>query len=1120
MRPQWTREWLIAPFGALTFWSRGDDFTKAVLQDKTHRLAKLAVWFQAEKTRANPYVLNRAFGSAQLTRREIVRLADLLAWPSEPKSWSRFCAWGIRNVADFPITTIPDLLAAFEVWQNMFADFPNPVSQQVFDTAIAWLEDIETQRHPAEFSYNPGSWNELERGGIEELEQRLRALILRAARAEPVKVRNYLVRVRDLERLRTHAFKLILDYAPTLVLNHSLELAEITKLEILDDLPADKQERESRRRTFAHRISYHDWHRLSIREEYAVFYPPSPLREPFASLFRVKPDEARALVRDITNHAITAWRQLYQLDPENRATPIALVFDFQWGAQEFWGDGRVYLWSRGHWAPSNVIAGLMALEEWAFSQVEAGRSVDEVIHAVLEGHQSSSVLSIAVALALSANTVSETTLPLATSQRIWEWDIARFVQEAGDAGIASNLIGFMKSADVEHGQAVRKSNARPARRMDIRWLAQLFVISANEALRTKAQNEITAFPDTIAFDVEEEKVDANHVANKRRTLEIWSEWGKLQNYRATPAPDGSVTYIQLENPQQTAPDVVAVTERSARMNDRLGLLHWAKKLLEGGSIETSITVQEAVDRARAIDRIDLFAEQHGQINDADLDRSAVAAVAAAVLRYGGKIDPVLLAWSKDVIFRAAATPQLIDQTFFPGSKHIHHPCDFAISGLEGLVLREEDARAAKETLLRLAGHPLEEVSEKAISVALSMWGSDSVFAWAALRLGVRISVGSRAVRPTTYGYDQAAVLEKTNTAVSAALDELRDGGVPSALPDVPPAWSQAPRRRHRDGFDDDERIWREPDDYLRWDFLPKVLGHVPTPEAMQDRQRAPLLLDYTYKLLKWTLDKIEPSWARDDRRRDHRASELGDWRRRFGHFLAKLALELDEDRGLTNILNPIFALGDEAAESLINPFIDILAAGGIIDPPRIMPNAIILMKACVSRVLADHAWQSARHREGNIYGYDLPEIVRVFLFATGVRADQSSRFANGDWRDVGAILPIVEPFVRAVGEVPHVIGSFLTLCEAAVEHYPPDVFIDQISHILGKQTGVPIGWHGTTIPSRIAALVHAFAERCQPLPLLLAQNMLRVLDRLVDMGDRRSAALQTSEIFRNVRLAA
>jgi hypothetical protein len=161
--------------------------------------------------------------------------------------------------------------------------------------------------------------------------------------------------------------------------------------------------------------------------------------------------------------------------------------------------------------------------------------------------------------------------------------------------------------------------------------------------------------------------------------------------------------------------------------------------------------------------------------------------------------------------------------------------------------------------------------------------------------------------------------------------------------------------------------------------------------------------------------------------------------------------------------------------------------------------------------------ETPNYNEGNIYGYDLPEIVRVFLFATEVRAAQSSRFANGDWRDVGAVLPVVDPFVRAVGDIPHVIGSFLTLCESAVEYYPPDVFAGQIAEILDKQAGVPVGWYGTIIPSRIAALIHAFAERSQPLSPQLAQGMLRILDRLVDMGDRRSAALQTSEIFKNVR---
>src|SRR4029077_9114611 len=125
-------------------------------------------------------------------------------------------------------------------WQNMFADISNAVSEQIFSTALEWLEDIEGREHPEQFSYNPGRWSELERGGIKELEQRLRNLVLRAARVEQERVRSYLVRVRDWERLRQHAFHEITMFAPTLVAHHSVELVEIAKLEIMDDLPASK----------------------------------------------------------------------------------------------------------------------------------------------------------------------------------------------------------------------------------------------------------------------------------------------------------------------------------------------------------------------------------------------------------------------------------------------------------------------------------------------------------------------------------------------------------------------------------------------------------------------------------------------------------------------------------------------------------------------------------------------------------------------------------------------------------------------------------------------------------------------------------------------------------------
>jgi hypothetical protein len=110
---------------------------------------------------------------------------------------------------------------------------------------------------------------------------------------------------------------------------------------------------------------------------------------------------------------------------------------------------------------------------------------------------------------------------------------------------------------------------------------------------------------------------------------------------------------------------------------------------------------------------------------------------------------------------------------------------------------------------------------------------------------------------------------------------------------------------------------------------------------------------------------------------------------------------------------------------------------------------------------------------------------------------------------------LIDRFVRVSGWPASVMGSFLTLCERAKTSYPAEEFANQILAITGDDAG-----HGTFIPARIAGLVQHFADRDSPMSLPLAQNFLRILDLLVDMGDRRSAALQFDEAFREVRVAA
>ena len=96
------------------------------------------------------------------------------------------------------------------------------------------------------------------------------------------------------------------------------------------------------------------------------------------------------------------------------------------------------------------------------------------------------------------------------------------------------------------------------------------------------------------------------------------------------------------------------------------------------------------------------------------------------------------------------------------------------------------------------------------------------------------------------------------------------------------------------------------------------------------------------------------------------------------------------------------------------------------------------------------------------------------------------------------------------------MDPFLTLCERARANYPAEAFADQALAIIGDVSNNLKGWHGTFIPARIAELVQHFAHRDAPMTLALAQKFLRILDALVDMGDRRSAALQLGEAFRDI----
>ena len=316
------------------------------------------------------------------------------------------------------------------MWQNALAGMRNAVSQAILTQSAEWLRDLQTPSSMERPEARAARWEQV--ADLGEFGKSLSQLILRASVAEPTFAEEYLERVIGSERIHAKAFENIVAFSPMLAQSHPTLLVELTLKHLIEELPDDRVAREKseleaaaewraqirakpeNERTenekrvlsggfpfFGHDFSYHDWNALSINQVSRGFFPASPLREPFYSLFQSSPKEGLRLLRELCNHAIAAWRQLHRHSHDSPGTPIPLEIAFPWGDQKFWGGDREYLWFRGSvFGPKPIACGFLALEEWCFAELERGRPVDELIHEIVEGNDCIAILGVAVMIAL------------------------------------------------------------------------------------------------------------------------------------------------------------------------------------------------------------------------------------------------------------------------------------------------------------------------------------------------------------------------------------------------------------------------------------------------------------------------------------------------------------------------------------------------------------------------------------------------------------------------------------------------------------------------------------------------------------------------------------------------
>ena len=1155
LRSQWLRAWLVGPFGTAKFEADEDQFATAAFADDFRLFRKALVWFQAVKTSPNAGIL-----VGPLPEEQRQRWADLFGVPTDFRAWRRLIDFILRRISAVPERLFPEVVAIFEVWQNALAQVPNATSRALLQHCAAWLASNPPDDSSA--YTKKGS-------GLAAVRSSVAQLLLRSAKAEPSLAAAYLQRITALEKIPSDVFHDAIAYTPLLPQSLARPMGDLTLKFLREELPNEqvaREEQELRRATewrkeveakpkakrtrqekmalsgglFLRSVgdfSDHDWSTLSIHDDHRCFWPPSPLREPFRSLFRSAPEEALRLLRALCNHAMTAWRQLHHYSNgrgSTPGTPIPVELRFPWGTRTFWGTDREYMWFRSTWAPNAIGSGFMALEEWCFSELDRGRAVDELIQQVTDGNECIAILGVAAVLALHSGSVSEATLALITSQRLLTADHYRLRQ---DFQSAANLIGFSLPKDTLHFEAVQAANARPVRRAQLRQLVPGFVL-AEEPIGEAARAALLAFKDDLPYQYEEER----EVPQTREDLAAlaleYSELADPRSYRARRTEDDSDQIaITPVSPSAAGPDNAARVEETTQRLREMRLWSWARSTLEESTLGVAHTVETAVAVARELIASSSL-EQATSEEEASVLRfreDAVSATAAIVLMFREGCSHEHLEWARDVLGHARRLPKGTNLNSWSGAPVAlsglptpWHQATYMALGL-GADLRAGTApRGAPADLLQLIAHPLAWVSLAALEEAGKLWSKEPKLAWAAMTLGLALCHVPRVRREHGHPFGEPVLSsDEAQGAVDEALAFYEKGSAWPPLPLPPAAWRKieaGETGQHRRDVEvhavgdtsGAAEVWVEPTVFWDSTRAAAVLKHLPLGGILKSERRA-ALLDFLAGVLDWTNQKNEPPWARPGRG-DERRSRIRDWTDALGSMLGRVAGLVPLRDFQPRLLGPILGLQGDSCWALLDSFTHTYICVYVYDAAVVPMDAVATLELCLGRLLADPAFKLDAYRRGELSDFRQSRLARALMFVSVERAELAARYVNGDWSSISHILPVVDRFIRAGGWAAAVMDPFLTLCERARNDYPAEAFGDQVLSILGGGPDDLEGWRGTFIPARIAELVQHFAHRDAPMRLTVAQKFLRILDMLVDMGDRRSAALQLGEAFREIRL--
>jgi hypothetical protein len=1138
LRPQWRRAWLLGPPSSPKFFGHLGVFEALLNVDAFALLSKFLVWFQAERTIPNPLVLRNR--NIALEGAALARVADELGWPSDVPAWQRVILWILHRSVAFPATAFQLCADLFTVWQNMWSDHPNHISARITAACEQWLLELERVRAaPDEEQAEPTRWSSLSNDAESLLRSTLLRILFRSGRAYPAFARRALDRIIDLECRSGDLLNLVFAVSPILAEICPDRLAELVRVELIRELSKEKIEKEEfsraaywewlreirlrlegersdhEKRALSSMPSFHgpdryDLHDLGLEYNHSSFYPPTPLDQPFASLFQSAPTVALALVRDLANRAVTGWRQIMEINAPERGAPIPLDIALPWGQQRFWGDSQTYVWFEGHgMQPQPLASAFLALTYWAHKSLDSGRELNGLIQQVVEEHESWAVLGLACSLALQRFQATEGVLPLITTQRLWHADLQRQVNESN---WDINLFGIdpRHRMTKDQREAFDYLKTRRYRTSSLRELSYAFVLSNVEDLGAKLKAGLEAFPQNLPYSYEQEKSNEAYAATLLETAQIWAKEGDAANYKIEAALDQpEMVVVRFQNPEPVPEALERQRQAGANTLRDYTVVSWVNRSLEHLAPDPRSKLETVLKFARSRDCADLLIAED---RSGKATQACVAAAGAAAIQFG--TDPDDIAWGWAVMERVTAIKD--DADVF---RHSPNPMDPRLYLINTLVydLRSGTPRPdSADRLMTFAADENPSVSSTAITGALLLHGASPKLAWVAAVLASDLFIAHRPVFRNE-AWDASAQAEYRRASRQRARQALTDGG-DAQLRAPPPAWMRGTSRRgNRRAANPQEADWGYPEVDFDAQFAAKVVGHFPVEAWCQSADYRGAFLTYLDALVRWTTDRLSPNSA-DSKKHDRRPTDLFEWIRALSGLIARILPFLPVDELIHRYIVPFSRHAREDDLEVVSIITDKVIFRYVYDAPTVTDPTLAVLQHCLERMLQEPAFNPSDGRAGEINSHYLLAMVRDILLVSVENAPGATRFANGDWSDLPRLLPIIDFLMGRAGWSVSVMETYLTLCERAAAAFPINTFINHLKDVCDEEGLFPNKWSGSTIAARISGVVQVLAEANHPLTLANARDLLIVLDRLVDMGDRRAAALQQSEHFRGVQL--